>query len=182
MNIANDKLIMKSYESFLPKVKSWIDNLLLQYSSNVKCVADLGFSRLSQYFSKDILEAAKVVYIDHLPQIPLSSMGLDQFKDFEQMKIDGVTYYDIFFVRSPLQGLECLHFHELVHVVQWRYLKPDRFLLFYGLQLLKNKYANSLLETMAYQLQLKFQNSTNPFDVESVVKSELEKKVLPLFE
>jgi len=182
MNTDNDKLIIKSYEGFLPRVKSWIDNLLYQYSSQAKRVIDLNFPRLPQYFSKEILETAKVVYIDRPPQIPLSSMGLTQFQDFEKMRIDGVTYYDTFFVRLPLSGVEYLHFHELVHVAQWRYLGTDRFLLLYGLELLKNKYNNSLLEAMAYQLQSRFQNSTNPFDVESVVKPELENKVSQLFE
>lgn len=182
MDSYHDKLIIKSYESFLPKVKSWIDNLLYCYSSQAKRVVDLSFPRLPQYFSKDILEMAKVVYIDLPPQIPLSSMGLTQFQDFEKMKIDGVTYYDTFFVRLPLSSIEYLHFHELVHVVQWRYLGSDRFLLLYGLELMKNKYSNSLLEMMAYQLQTRFQNTTNPFNVELVVKSGLEQEVSRLFD
>lgn len=181
MNTVNDKLIMKSLESFLPRVKNWIDDLLHRHSLRERRLIDLSFLRLSQYFSKEILESAKVVYVDRPPQIPLSSMGLTQFKDFENMRVDGVTYYDTFFIRSSLQGIEALHFHELVHVVQWRYLGHDRFLLFYGLELLKNKYANNLLEIMAYQLQSKFQHNMNLFDVESVVNSELEKKVLQLF-
>ena len=78
---------MKSYESFLPKVKSWIDKLLYQYSSQAKRIVDLNFSRLPQYFSKEILETAKVVYVDSPPQIPLSSMGLTQFQDFERMGV-----------------------------------------------------------------------------------------------
>lgn len=173
---------MKSYENFLPKVKSWIDNLLRLHSSQAKRVIDLNFPRLPQYFSQKILEAAKVVYIDSPPQIPLSSMGLTQFNDFEKMRVDGITYYDTFFVRPSLNGVEHLHFHELIHVIQWKYLGPDRFLLFYGLELLKNNYANSQLEIMAYQLQSRFQASMNFFDVESIVNSELEKKVLQLFD
>lgn len=181
METYNDKLIIKSYESFLPKVKSWIDNLLHQYSSQAKCMVELNFLRLPQYFSKEILEIAKVVYIDCPPRIPLSSMGLTQFQDFESMKVDGITYYDTFFVRLPLQSVEHLHFHELVHVAQWRYLGSDRFLLFYGLELLKRKYNNSLLEVMAYKLQSKFQYSINPFNVEVAVKPELEREVARLF-
>ncbi len=183
MGTDNDKLIIKSYEGYLPKVKSWIDNLLSQYSSETKRVVDLNFPRFSQYFSKEILETAKVVYVDWPPQIPLSSMGLTQFKDFEKMRIDGVTYYDTFFMKLPLNSVEDLHFHELVHVAQWRYLGSDRFLLLYGLELLKNKYSNSLFEIMAYQLQSRFKCSKNPFNVESVVKSELEESnILQLFE
>jgi hypothetical protein len=181
MDNANDRLIIKSYESFLPKVKSWIDNLLCQYSSQAKRIADLNFPRLSQYFSKETLEMAKVVYVDQPPQMPLSSMGLTQFQDFERMKIDGVTYYDTFFVRASLNNAEWLHFHELVHVVQWKCLGSDKFLLLYGLELLKNKYSDSSFEVMAYQLQSKFQHDNNSFDVELVIKSEIERKISQLF-
>lgn len=182
MKSDDDRLIIKAYESFLPRVKGWIDGLLHQYSPQAKRIVDLNFLRLPQYFSKGILETTKVVYIDRPPQIPLSSLGLTQFQDFERMRIDGVTFYDTFFVRQPLSGVEYLHFHELIHVAQWRFLGTDRFLLLYGLELLKNNYNNSLLETMAYQLQSRFQNSTNPFDAEAVIKPELEKKVSQLFE
>ena len=182
MSVDEDKLIIKSYKNFLPKVKSWIDNLLDRYSSQAKRLVDLNFPRLSQYYSVDVLEKARVVYIDCPPRIPLSSMGLTQFQDFEKMKVDGITYCDMFFIRTPLRGVEYLHFHELVHVCQWRCLGSDRFLLLYGLELLKNKYSNSLLEIIPYQLQSKFQSSTKPFDVEFVVKTELENKVSQLFE
>ena len=178
----DDKLLIKSYESFLPKVKSWIDNLLYQCSPQAKRVIDLNFPRIPQYFSKNILETSKVVYIDLPPQIPLSSMGLTKFLDFEKMKIDGVTYYDTFFVRSHLASIEYLHFHELVHVMQWRCLGPDRFLLLYGLELLKNNYSNSLLEMMAYQLQTRFQNTTDHFNVELIVNSGLEQEASRLFD
>jgi len=181
MDFNDDKSIIESFESFLPKVKIWIDNLLLQYSSESKRVIDLRFPRLPQYFSKEILESAKVVYIDWPPRISLSSMGLTQFKDFETMAVDGITYYDTFFVRFSLRSVEYLHFHELVHVAQWRYLGPDKFLLLYGLELLKNNYANNMLETTAYQLHLRFQNTTDPFDVESIVHQELEKRISQLF-
>ena len=42
--------------------------------------------------------------------------------------------------------------------------------------------SNSLLEITDYQLQSQFQHSTKPFDVEAIVKKELEHKVSQLFE
>jgi hypothetical protein len=181
MNAANDKLIMSLYQSYLPKVKDWIESLLLEHYAQALPIITLNFSRLPYYFSKEVLSASKVVYVDQPPQIPLSSMGLTQFQDFERMRSNGITYYDTFFVRSSLKLDESLHFHELVHVVQWKCMGPDRFLLLYGLELLKNTYNNSLFENMAYNLQSKFQKSKDCFDVESVVQSDLQ-DMLQLFE
>lgn len=181
MDINKDKLLIEAYGIFLPKVKGWIDDLLKQYSSQTKSIIDLNFPRLSQYFSKEILQMAKVIYMDLLPRIPLSSMGLIQFQDYEKLEVNGITYYDTFFVRPAFKSVDYLHFHELVHVAQWKYLGSDKFLLLYGLELLKNNYSNNPLELMAYKLQSKFQNSDSPFDVEAIVKLDLESRVSQLF-
>jgi hypothetical protein len=47
-------------------------------------------------------------------------MGLVRFADFGCMEMAGITYLDTFFVRADQAWDESLHFHELVHVVQWR--------------------------------------------------------------
>jgi len=173
--VNNDTVLIKHYESFLPKVKQWIDATLIQYAPNIKRITDLNFPRLPKYFSTEILNMAKIVYVANPPRLPLSSMGLKEFQAFENMQVDGITYYDTFFVRALLRDVEHLHFHELVHVVQWKYLGADGFLLQYGLELLKNQYDNNFFEAMAYRLQSRFQNNNKPFDVEATVKLEIEK-------
>ena len=49
------------------------------------------------------------------------------------------------------------HFHELVHVVQWEHLGPEKFLLAYGAGLVRFGYERSPLEQMAYVFQANFE-------------------------
>ena len=62
---------------------------------------------------------------------------------------------------------ESLHFHELVHVIQWRLLGPEKFLAFYADGLERFGYRNSPLEVMAYNLQDRFDREAQPFSVEA---------------
>jgi hypothetical protein len=69
--------------------------------------------------------------------------------------------------------MESLHFHELVHVVQWRILGPERFLWAYADGLERFGYRNSPLEVVAYDLQERFDAGVKPFDVEAEVARRL---------
>ena len=78
-----------------------------------------------------------------------------------QMQLAGITFKDTFFLQQG-QSSESLHFHELVHVVQWARLGVDNFLLAYGLGLIQREHDHSPLEQMAYTLQRNFENGTLP--------------------
>ena len=81
---------------------------------------------------------------------PLSAMGLDRFRGFEQMNAGGMTFFDTYFVRADHVRAESLHFHELVHVIQWRLLGPEKFLALYADGLERFGYRKSPLEVMAF--------------------------------
>jgi hypothetical protein len=87
----------------------------------------------------------------------------------QQMSFDGITFKDTFFLQQGHES-EQLHFHELVHVVQWARLGVDNFLLAYGLGLLSSGYAQSPLEQMAYTLQHRFELGTPPKDLVRVIE------------
>ena len=106
-----------------------------------------------------------------MPVPPLSAMGLDRFRDFERMDMAGITYLDTYFVRSEHAHVESLHFHELVHVIQWWLLGPEKFLAFYADGLERFGYRNSPLEVMAYNLQDRFESEAQPFNVEAACQS-----------
>ena len=111
-------------------------------------------------FTLDLLSKAKVVVVTgKVPFPPLSRMGLPELAQMENMAMDGITYVDTFFV-NHLHQTESLHFHELVHVVQWERLGVDNFLLAYGIGLMQFGYQNSPLEQMAYSLQDGFDRGT----------------------
>ena len=79
-----------------------------------------GISSAVGYFSEELLTSTKVVVIERVPMPPLSSMGLSRFAEFEHGDYEGVTYLDTFFLKRRSSSAEPLHFHELIHVVQWR--------------------------------------------------------------
>ena len=166
-------MTQKVFEAKYPLIIGWMRQLLAEHEASARTIASLGFKRLPQYFSKEVLESAKVVYVDEVPAPPLSALGLDQFADFENMNASGITYLDTFFSHQSMRGNESHHFHELVHVLQWRVLGPKQFMAAYADGLERAGYRHSPLEMMAYMLECVFKSSASAFDVASVVRKEL---------
>ena len=108
-----------------------------------------------------------VVFVPRVPMPPLSAMGLDRFSDFERMDAGGITYLNTYFARADQSHSESLHFHELVHVIQWRLLGPEQFLALYADGLERFGYRRSPLEVMAFRLQGRFQREAQPFSVDA---------------
>jgi hypothetical protein len=156
-----------------PPLLEWIRTTLAENAHAAQIVASHGFSRLPLYFTENTLASTKVVLVDPLPMPPLSSMGLARFADFERGDFDGITYIDTIFLKPTESSNENMHFHELVHVIQWRLLGPDRFLLSYANGLECFGYRQSPLEAMAYDAETAFASSTATFNVEKMVAEKL---------
>jgi hypothetical protein len=124
-------------------------------------------------FTENTLASTKVVLVDPLPMPPLSSMGFERFADFERGDFGGITYIDTIFLKPTQSNNENMHFHELVHVIQWRLLGPDRFLLSYANGLECFGYRQSPLEAMAYDAETAFASSAATFNVEKMVAEKL---------
>jgi hypothetical protein len=140
---------------------------------SAQAVASQAFSRLPLYFIRETLASTKVVLVDPLPIPPLSSMGLARFAEFERGSFAGLTYLDTIFLKPSYSKNEAIHLHELVHIMQWRLLGPDRFLLLYANGLECFDYAHSPLEAMAYDAETRFARSTAVFNVEKMVAAKL---------
>ena len=123
------------------------------------------------YFSGQLLSTTNVVACHPLPVPPLSAMGLSEFAAFERQPMGGITYLDTIFVLPNCAGDESLHFHELIHVIQWQVLGPEKFLLLYADGLVKNGYLDCPLEAMAYGHQHRFDVRSPPYSVEEEVKA-----------
>jgi hypothetical protein len=163
----------EEFAKFYPPLLDWIRTKLTASAHVAQTVASRGFSRLPLYFTEKTLASTKVVLVDQLPMPPLSSMGLVRFADFERGNFDGITYIDTIFLKPTQSNNENMHFHELVHVIQWRLLGPDRFLLSYANGLECFGYRQSPLEAMAYDAEAAFDSSTAIFNVEKMVAEEL---------
>jgi len=157
-----------------PLIAGWIEKTLAEHAPAAKPLASLGFSRLQDYYDAPLLASSKAVVVSRVPMPPLSAMGLDRFSDFEQMDAGGITYLDTYFVRADHVRDESLHFHELVHVIQWRLLGPEKFLALYADGLERFGYRKSPLEVIAFQLQHRFQREAKPFSVEAACQKLVE--------
>jgi hypothetical protein len=153
----------------LPQVREWIDQFLNAHRNRARAVSALGFPRLSACFPRELLDRAKVVSVDRVPFPPVEKFGLPEFASLQQMTFEGITFKDTFFLQQG-HASESLHFHELVHVVQWLRLGVDNFILAYALGLLRFGYAQSPLEEMAYTLQRRFGLGTLSQDLVRVIE------------
>jgi hypothetical protein len=168
--------VVVTHEEFriaYPKVQAWIQKTLAAYEKEAQPIASMHFARLPLYFDFDLLETVKFILIDQVPMPPLSAMGLDRFAAFEQGNFNGVTYLDRYFIKRTVVIEEALHFHELIHVIQWRLLGPEGFLWAYANGLDEFGYGNSPLEKMAYDAEASFKRSSAIFDAEKFVAEQL---------
>jgi hypothetical protein len=154
----NGEEIISKFWDVLPEVKKWIEELLEIHATNSVPVRRLGFRRLPQYFPDNILEQANVVIVPKVPFPPLGRLGLRELSFMEQTAPSGITYLNTIFIHDDNRNDESLHFHELVHVIQWDRLGMHHFLLTYGVGIVQFGYKKSPLEQMAFQLQQKFDN------------------------
>ena len=157
-----------------PLIAGWIQQTLAEHAAAARPVASLGFSRLPHYYDESLLANAKAVVAAKVPVPPLSAMGLAGLGAFERMEMGGMTFFDTYFVRADLARVESLHFHELVHVVQWRLLGPEKFLGCYAEGLERFGYLRSPLELAAFRLQRRFEREAEPFSVEAACQKLVE--------
>jgi len=161
------------FDEKYPLVFDWIQGILSVHAEKAQPVASLGFKRLPRYFHRDILTKARVVYLPAVPIPPLGAMGFGQFSDFENMDVGGIVFLDMILLRHRMRGNEAQHFHELVHVVQWQFLGPKRFVEAYANGIESVGYRAAPLEAMAYTLTNVFRKGKAAFDVVAVIREQL---------
>ena len=145
----------EEFHKFYPPLIEWIRKMLDANAHVAQTVSSRGFSRLPHYFTKHTLVSTKVVIVDPVPVPPLASMGLTRFAGFVRGDSDGIAYIDTVFLKPTQSENENVYFHELIHIIQWRLLGPDRFLLAYANGLECFGYRQSPLEAMAYDAEIR---------------------------
>ncbi len=162
-----------SVKMMIPRILEWIDDTLERYRGDAVPVTEFEFTHLPLFFSQRLLESSRVVVLDSSPPLPPLILESMEILNFTGSQICGITYRDTFFVNAEWALDEALHFHELVHVLQWERMGAKRFLSAYALELLKHGYLDNALERMAYAHQERFDIGCEPYDVEREVKREL---------
>jgi len=144
----------------IPRLREWISRTLAVHAAAARPTLSAGFQRLPLSFpgpmGANLLESARFVVVDRVPKPPLASWGLEEFKGFEEMPSDAITYGNTYFITPAAATDEATHVHELVHVVQWQVLGFENFVLSYAVGLRTCGYYDNPLESMAYFLQLRF--------------------------
>lgn len=156
--------LLQRLQAALPEIESWIDELHAQHMSESVLASELQFPRLAAAFPPELLSATRVASVSTVPFPPVSEYGLPEFEAMANMPMAGITFRDMYFVH-PAYSSEGVHFHELVHVIQWRALRVRPFLLTYVLGILQYGYERSPLEAVAFELQAQFEQETSGLSI-----------------
>ncbi|MCK0164943.1 hypothetical protein [Marinobacter sp. S6332] len=156
-------------------VESWIDELNEAYKP-YRQSCSVFQHQFDGFYGPELLRSSYFVVVKALPmpKMPeLREAGLGDFLDNGD-QLGGITYKNTYYlVPNGAKDLG-IHFHELVHVIQWRSLGPRRFIQRYINEMQKFGYSEKApLESMAYGLQERFENAFRPFDVEKEVVATL---------
>jgi hypothetical protein len=147
----------------------WMDRLHAQHAARAVSAREAGPARLAGYFSTALLDSARVVTVESLPFPPVSAYGLPEFQGMATPDMAGITFGDMYFVRAGHAPADGVHFHELVHVVQWKTLGVPEFLSTYAVGLAQHTYETSPLESVAYWLEGQFDLGIAPLEVSDFV-------------
>jgi hypothetical protein len=115
----------QEFAAVYPLVLRWIRQTITDHAGSAKTVASRGFKRLPSYFSQELLDTTKVIAVPRVPVPPLSSMGLQRFRDFEQGDWDGITYLDTYFLNCKKAAASCTQMGwrgsatRIVHLRRW---------------------------------------------------------------
>jgi hypothetical protein len=149
--------ILERLDRALPAVEDWMKALHAQSALRAVAAGALGSARLGQYFPEELLGTSYAVPVEATPFPPVAKLDLPEFEALAQMPMAGITFGHMYFV-APGHWQESLHFHELVHVVQWRTLGVPDFLRTYAVGILRAGYHGSPFEVAAYDLQSRFES------------------------
>lgn len=140
----------------IPDMRAWMAELHAAHNATAKRVDRLPFARLTSYWPPSLLQQAQAVTVDRIPFPPVSAYGLPEFESLAAMPLAGITFGSMYFIHETHLA-ESVHFHELVHVAQWRVLGIEDFLLTYAVGVAHHGYARSPLEAVAFEAQAAFE-------------------------
>jgi hypothetical protein len=152
------------------KVAAYISEQRAFFQSKASPIPVDDKAALQPFFPADLLEQVKVVRArvgDPPFYAQLHSLGIRNMPAFSDLA--GITFVDIVVHAAPLTP--ALLFHELVHVVQYRYLGVAGFADFYVRGFLSGgSYEEIPLEKQAYELEARFAGNSATFSVDEDVQ------------
>jgi hypothetical protein len=133
-------------------------------------VADGSFSA---FFSSALLRGTQYRVVDTCPSIPFTQLGIAQQSMPEGRRISGICLGDTYIISTEANSDDGIHFHELVHVVQSKFLDSETSLLAYAAELVLHGYRDNFFEKMAYRMHREYIAGYEPYDVAKRVQEEM---------
>ncbi|MGO5000012.1 hypothetical protein [Oceanisphaera sp. W20_SRM_FM3] len=134
---------------------SWVNETNLAHQKQRHSCQQLS-AHFTGFFSIELLKQASFVITNELPCPPatvVSQLGLSQLLSPTAV---GITLNDIYYLKPQVAGQLRVHFHELIHVLQWQALGPEFFIKRYMSEVIKYSYRQAPLEVTAYNFEDKF--------------------------
>ena len=163
----------EQFQYLVSEVRSWIADTLADYKTQMEPIAKVRFKRLKEYYPRTLLERIQRVIVDRCPVPPLEWTGISQLGEIEAWDIKGIPWANTIFIRRDLANWEAIHFHELVHIIQWEHLGAERYLTAWAIGTITLGYRENPLEEMAFRHQARFEEDGKPFDIVSEVSKEI---------
>lgn len=161
-----------SKADLIDRIEAWIDatnrNALPQRQSCAR-FADA----FHGYFSREFLEQAWFVLVDAVPRPDFPQLRELAGNELFDLVPEGITYGQTYYLLRRHETNLRLHFHELVHVAQWRQLGAACFLRRYLGEVARHGYRGAPLERLAYELEGRYGAATPAFDVPETVRRRL---------
>lgn len=156
----------------MERIEQWIDQLNIKYSEQrISC---LKFSKeFKGFYRKSFLKEAYFVVVDDIPKPDFPELRQLGLGDFLDLSVDGITYKNTYYIKTSLANHLRLHFHELVHVAQWKHLGAINFIQRYINEIKTYGYRNIPLEEMAYSCDSHFSNGGEKIDIPSYVSQKI---------
>ena len=157
----------------LDLVESWIDQTNHFYRKERRSCSI--FEQVFKgFYSPIFLSSSYFVIVDSLPTPDFQQLRDAGLGDFLDGDFDGITYKDTYYLLPHAASRINIHFHELVHVIQWRALTATGFIQRYISEMQTYGYGRQApLEAMAYGLEDYFEDGRPPMDIERHVLNNL---------
>jgi len=156
----------------LDKIEKWIDQTN-SYHKGQRISCGRFVEDFKGYYSESFLKQTYFVVLDDIPKIDLPELRVLGFGDFIDMPANGITYKNTYYITpSGINNLR-LHFHELVHVVQWQILGAENFITRYMTEIKEFGYNEAPLEIVAYGLDEEYANKERIINVSNFVTEHL---------
>jgi hypothetical protein len=165
----------KKFKSIVSYVEQWIVSTIAEFEAQMEPVSAAPFERLTKYYPDILLQRVQRVIVDRCPVPPLEITGIPQLVEIDTWDIKGIPWKNTIFIRRDLADWEGVHFHELLHIVQWEHLGTESYLAAWAVGTITRGYRDNLLEEMAFRHQSRFETEENLYDVVKEVTSEMSK-------